>query len=345
MQLLLLDRDINYIRQLEQILCIMEGGGHSLEIVLAENIENIERISEEGYLSKERGILVFHEAFIPEIFHEENKHIEPFLKRNQWAILSEGMWDENNTHIIQDYYIEKHNETHQENKGDTGTYIINKYQTGADIYAQLRERFIHCIHQEITFQVRKTSFMTLYYPYGAYSFSEDLLSKVHSLTRTQKNKKILIVHYDSFYHKEEKAKNHLSYLYMQIRQKKCNFQFILNEIAQKQGQNIQLLEGVMHMEDHEFLTEKEEKRWLSWLREKSGYDLVVFSLNGVHISKGFRRLLQMSDKNILFSAHEIVQRRVLEQMDVKWQIAENKNEDIIALSATKLLQREGGESS
>ncbi len=81
--------------------------------------------------------------------------------------------------------------------------VIHKYQSASEIYHQIKSNFIQNMNSEIVSQKIKTAFITLYKPYGTYSFSDEILDQIKSLHFSLKNKKILIIHYDSFFHNEK----------------------------------------------------------------------------------------------------------------------------------------------
>ncbi len=334
MQLILFDNDIHYIQQLEHTLCTYQypyGGG--VECIRIDSLEELEIMHQEKKISYERGIFAFNEEWIRGVFETTNPLVQYYLQHQQWCILSEGIWTDESTEHIQAYY--KKQKIPMRPLSDQ---VIHKYQSASEIYHQIKSNFIQNMNSEIVSQKIKTAFITLYKPYGTYSFSDEILDQIKSLHFSLKNKKILIIHYDSFFHNEKNPKSNLSYVYMQIRNKKTNFRLILNEIVQKPYRNIDVLEGALNMRDYDFLTEQEEAMWLTWLKEQSGYDVVVFTLNGVHINQKLHTLICRSERNILFSAEERIQQSVFEQIDGKWHIGESNNTSLVSVSIEKMLQ-------
>ena len=334
MQLVILDKDSNYVHQLEKMICTFYTQ-HSMqmEFIIIHSLEELKSLEISRKMSKERGMFVFNEEFIPDFFEKPSEMISYYLINQQWCILSEGIWENRWEHIIHSFCTE------QECSMDSVAHrIIHKYQSVTEIYHQLKNCFIDCIDREIVAKKIKTSFITVYKPYGEYSFSEVVLKQMKTLHFSLKDKKILIIQYDSFFHDEKNTKNNLSYVYMQIRNRKTNLGFILNEIVQRPCRNIDLLEGALNMKDYDFLSEEEENSWLAWLREKSGYDIVIFNMNGVHITRALHTIILQSERTFLYSEEEVIQRSVLEQINAKWHITENNDISILKGSIEKLLK-------
>ena len=338
MQVIIWDNDINYIHQFQKALCTSSMKySMNIEIIIIQNIEEMDAFGENNKINRERTMFVFHETFISKVFNSKSEAVIYYLENHQWSILSEGLWEKKWEVDIQAFY-----EMQKQLIDPVQIQIIHKYQSVIDLYKQLKHNFILCINQEIISNKGDTSFLTIYKPYGEYSFSKLVQEQIKALNinYSLKNKKILIIHYDSFFHKLKESTNNLSYLFMQIRRKKGNMRFILHEIVMQLYRNIDVLEGPLNMNDYDFLTEGEEEEWLSWLREKSGYNIIIFNLNGVHISKRFQRLIVQSEYAFLYTEEESIQKSVREQIDAVWHVTEKKDIANINVCIEKILKEQ-----
>jgi len=313
MRLIILDSDEGYLNSIRAVL-----SSQIKEYIEVFTLSKLKDLLEVEHLFGLESYLLIHEQFISDMSHNED-----YLKlcqKNNFGLLSEGIIK---TSELREFF---NGVDPNCSANDIEEKIIMKYQSINDFFTTIKENYLVNGQSKLILGRRETHLMSLYHPYGNLDISHWVET---TFKKFQSQYKLLIIHYDPFYHSKDKTKFNLSYLFTLIKREKKDLSLVVNEIKTPLSYNVDMITGPGNMLDIDCLTEEELSVYLQNLKNGLNYDFIIFNFNGVHITKHCTTLLENSEECILCHENEDIQLSVMRQTNVTWTMMMNDLETVI----------------
>lgn len=197
-------------------------------------------------------------------------------------------------------------------------YLLPKYQKIEQLYTYIKRQYIELSNCFTPLISRSTEIIALYSPYGNSKQSEFIENSL--ATYVECNKQSLLIHYDPFYRIEHNNGFNLSLLFSKISHNNNALTWITSEICRKRTPSLDCIDGPIHMFDIDYMDQVNTQRYIAWLKKDSNYDRIVINFNGVHLSSHIFKILESSDTCVLLTEDERIQKHVLKQFNVKWNL-------------------------